>query len=723
MGQAILKEVPKLKEWPHFSGEGEYDHMEFIRGIDMIKEDFELPDRLVTARFNTLFTKSAHRWYIKLRQAHGHQSWTWWKTQIINKWANDAWRQAHGNQSWTWWKTQIINKWANDSWRFEVEKAFESAEFNADKDKALPWFCKQKDRLTALYPEMSEFMIHRKILRQCGGDLEHVFKSRTTEQSSAEDIINILEEVTTRNRIGYSRANLKTRFNTPCKDSVDKNSKANSNNVKYKSSDIIRKYHICQSTTHLANTCPQRGKINVIDIEKEPDVEKYNNIIEENSDDKSSIFFESLKDRENINSTFDIMESYSHFPQLSNGQLDLSNIQDSQLMKTKPNRGKAYTAPNSCIIEVVIGNKPTKCLLDPGAFCSCVGKSFFKTCVPNFQDQFLPIDGIKFNSASNQMKALGIFETNVIFPHINEDLRITVEFVVMENCSSTNFILGNDYLIIYGIDLHNHKERYFTIGDNKCQKIAFLPFKGQATVSKVAPVNLELEKLKSEQEAFASEKEHLGAIIGHEVDIILNIERPYPPLLRRPAYPESPKSREALEIHIEELLDLGLIRKVGHNEELEIPTPVIMSFHNGKSRMVGEFRALNNYTVPDRYPIPKVQISLTQISQAVYITTMDSLKGFHQNVVTPRAIKYLRIIVHCGVYEYLRMAFGLSEGWLIIYIGDIDVCSKTWEEHIYRLSRVLTKIQSVNMKLSLRKCHFSSKELKALGHVVSGLSL
>ncbi|MBW0590945.1 hypothetical protein O181_130660 [Austropuccinia psidii MF-1] len=57
MGQALLKEVPKPKAWPHFSGEGEYDHMEFIRGIDMIKEDFELPDRLVTARFNTLFTK------------------------------------------------------------------------------------------------------------------------------------------------------------------------------------------------------------------------------------------------------------------------------------------------------------------------------------------------------------------------------------------------------------------------------------------------------------------------------------------------------------------------------------------------------------------------------------------------------------------------------------------------------------------------------------------
>ncbi|MBW0540459.1 hypothetical protein O181_080174 [Austropuccinia psidii MF-1] len=184
------------------------------------------------------------------------------------------------------------------------------------------------------------------------------------------------------------------------------------------------------------------------------------------------------------------MESYSHLPQLSNSQLDLSRIQDAQLMKTKPNRGKGHTAGNSCITEVVIDNKPTKPLLDPGAFFSCVGKSFLKTCVPNFEDQLLPIDGIKFNSASNPMKELGMFETNVIFLHINENLSITVEFVVMENCFSTNFILGNDYLIMYGIDLHKNKDRYFTIGDNKRQNVALLPFKRQITVNKVAPVSL-----------------------------------------------------------------------------------------------------------------------------------------------------------------------------------------------------------------------------------------
>ncbi|MBW0544178.1 hypothetical protein O181_083893, partial [Austropuccinia psidii MF-1] len=109
------------------------------------------------------------------------------------------------------------------------------------------------------------------------------------------------------------------------------------------SNNIIRKCHICQRTTQLANTCPKRGKISKIDIETEPDVEKDNNI-EENSDDKSPIFSEYSKDIENINATCDIMESYSHLQQLSNGQLDLSKIQDAKLMKIKPNRRKGYTA-------------------------------------------------------------------------------------------------------------------------------------------------------------------------------------------------------------------------------------------------------------------------------------------------------------------------------------------------------------------------------------------
>ncbi|MBW0539189.1 hypothetical protein O181_078904 [Austropuccinia psidii MF-1] len=77
--------------------------------------------------------------------------------------------------------------------------------------------------------------------------------------------------------------------------------------------------------------------------------------------------------------------------------------------------------------------------------------------------------------------------------------------------------------------------------------------------------------------AFASDNETLGTIKGHEVYITLNIDKPYPPVLRRPAYPASPRAREALEKHIQELIQLGVPRNVGHNEEVEVTTPVIIA--------------------------------------------------------------------------------------------------------------------------------------------------
>ncbi|MBW0565108.1 hypothetical protein O181_104823 [Austropuccinia psidii MF-1] len=158
--------------------------------------------------------------------------------------------------------------------------------------------------------------------------------------------------------------------------------------------------------------------------------------------------------------------------------------------------------------------------------------------------------------------------------------------------------------------------------------------------------------------------------------------------------------------------------------------------------MVGDFRALNTYTIPDRYPIPRIHETLTQLSKARSITSIDALEGFHQNCLTPHSRKLLRIISHCGIYEYLRMPFGiknspshyqrmmntilpheLSEGWLIIYIYDIIIRSETWQLNLERLSLVLKKIIQVNMKISLKECDFGLHELNALGHVVSRLSL
>ncbi|MBW0584150.1 hypothetical protein O181_123865 [Austropuccinia psidii MF-1] len=88
--QVLMKEAPQLKEWPTFTGEGEYDHMSFIKTIDMLQEDYTIPDELIGSRLHSLFEKSAKRWYYGIRQADGKNTWSWWKQEIITKWANDA---------------------------------------------------------------------------------------------------------------------------------------------------------------------------------------------------------------------------------------------------------------------------------------------------------------------------------------------------------------------------------------------------------------------------------------------------------------------------------------------------------------------------------------------------------------------------------------------------------------------------------------------------------
>ncbi|MBW0500699.1 hypothetical protein O181_040414 [Austropuccinia psidii MF-1] len=132
------------------------------------------------------------------------------------------------------------------------------------------------------------------------------------------------------------------------------------------------------------------------------------------------------------------------------------------------------------------------------------------------------------------------------------------------------------------------------------------------------------------REAFDSDNEPLRAIKGHEFDNMLNLERTYLPLLRRPAFPASLRTRESLETHINELMKLGLLGNIEHNGEVEFTTPIIITWNNNKVRKVGDFRELNTYTIPYWYPISRIHEILTQLSKERLITSMDSLKGFHQ---------------------------------------------------------------------------------------------
>ncbi|MBW0484558.1 hypothetical protein O181_024273 [Austropuccinia psidii MF-1] len=227
---------------------------------------------------------------------------------------------------------------------------------------------------------------------------------------------------------------------------------------------------------------------------------------------------------------------------------------------------------------------------------------------------------------------------------------------------------------MYGIDICNSESRHVTIGTNKEKKFPLDIYQisthdpleellnkfweGQFSTTLTSKQRLSLLKmLRKNRLAFAIGEEPFGKIKGHDIEPYLDVKRPYATMLRRPPYPESLETKKKIEKHINELLDMDVIRKIGHNETVEITTPVLITWHDGKSRLCGDFRALNNYTKADRYPIPRIPHPLDKLASAKYKTKMDCMKGFHQNGVKPNSMKLLVIICHMGIYEYTRIPF------------------------------------------------------------------
>ncbi|MBW0552495.1 hypothetical protein O181_092210, partial [Austropuccinia psidii MF-1] len=96
--------------------------------------------------------------------------------------------------------------------------------------------------------------------------------------------------------------------------------------------------------------------------------------------------------------------------------MDLIHVQDAKMQETKPARENGYTAGSSCITNIVIKNTEAKINLYSGAFCTGVGKRYLDKIYNNWQDRIMPIEGIKFRSASQNMHPLHMFEAAIIFP-------------------------------------------------------------------------------------------------------------------------------------------------------------------------------------------------------------------------------------------------------------------------------------------------------------------
>ncbi|MBW0479901.1 hypothetical protein O181_019616 [Austropuccinia psidii MF-1] len=294
------------------------------------------------------------------------------------------------------------------------------------------------------------------------------------------------------------------------------------------------------------------------------------------------------------------------------------------------------------------------------------------------------------------MTSIGTIIKEIIIPHRKGNLRLNPEFVVLDDAHIQGFLLGTDYQSMYGIDNYNSNNRHITIGASKENKFSLDVYQ----ISAQDP----LEELLNEFREGQFRTTLTRNIKGHDIELYLDMERPYPPMLRRPPYPPSLETRKEIEKHINELLDMDVIRKIGHNEIVKITTPALIIWNDGKSRLCGDFRALNNYTKADRYPIPRIPHALDKLAKAKYITKMDCMKGFHQNVVKPNSMKLLKIICHMDIYEYTRMPFGI----------------KNAPAHFQRMMDIIFQEEILE---GWMVCNFGQQELLALGQKVSGLSL
>ncbi|MBW0554327.1 hypothetical protein O181_094042 [Austropuccinia psidii MF-1] len=271
---------------------------------------------------------------------------------------------------------------------------------------------------------MSETMLHKRILRKSGGDLEHAIRSRCIEPFSTEDYINAMEDITTRTKTGRN-------WYKPPMDKKTSGKPIPKPNKPHEKAPL--KCHKCGSTSYLANTCPKKTRINEIEIEKDYTKETKDVYVHESDADSSEE--EELPDElsiENINVSSEVTEVHIHLPQYSDEFMELIHVQDAKMHKTKPARGKGYTAGSSCITNIVIKNREAKIHLDSGAFCTCVRKYYLDKIYTNWQDRLMPIEGIKFSSASQNMHPLGRFEAAMIFSHPIGSIRLKVEFFFYE---------------------------------------------------------------------------------------------------------------------------------------------------------------------------------------------------------------------------------------------------------------------------------------------------
>ena len=193
--------------------------------------------------------------------------------------------------------------------------------------------------------------------------------------------------------------------------------------------------------------------------------------------------------------------------------------------------------------------------------------------------------------------------------------------------------------------------------------------------------------------------------------------------------------RQALEEEIKKLEDRGLIEKSTSPWSSQT---VMVQKKDGTWRMCVDYRALNEKTIKDAYPLTRIDENLDSLEGAEWFSSLDLDMAYHQvpmaeedksktSFATPRG----------GLYQFTTMPFGLCNAastferiiektliglqWniAILYLDDVVVIGRSFDNQVQNLQKVCDRLSEAGLKLKPKKCHLLQKEISFLGHVVS----
>lgn len=200
-----------------------------------------------------------------------------------------------------------------------------------------------------------------------------------------------------------------------------------------------------------------------------------------------------------------------------------------------------------------------------------------------------------------------------------------------------------------------------------------------------------------------------------------------------------PIHREEIRKQIDKQLADGIIRPSSspYSSPLWIVPKKEDSLGNKRWRLVIDYRALNEKTLGDAYPLPNIADILDQLGSAKYFSVFDLASGFHQIAMNPGDAQKTAFTTPYGLYEFTRMPFGLKNApatfqrlmdqvltglqgiELFVYLDDIVIYSSSLDQHTIKFRELCTRLRKSGLKLQPDKCEFLRTEVAYLGHIIT----